>query len=62
MRFSHRKGLVDRESYVAQYIALVLFVIGIAALTDDLLAACAAGCGLVSLTLIMIDALQQELH
>jgi NhaP-type Na+/H+ or K+/H+ antiporter len=45
MRFSHRKGFVDRQSYVAQYIALVLFVMGIASTLgmDDLLAAFAAG-------------------
>lgn len=45
MRISHRKGLIDRESFVAQYIALAIFTIGIASSlgTDDLLAAFAAG-------------------
>ena len=47
MRFSHRKGFVDRQSYVAQYIALVLLVMGVAGTLgmDDLLAAFAAGMG-----------------
>lgn len=45
MKFSHRHGLVDRESYVAQYLALALFTIGVANTigSDDLLAAFAAG-------------------
>nr|GAT45594.1 predicted protein [Mycena chlorophos] len=45
MRFSHRKGFLDRQSYVAQYLALALFTIGIASTlgTDDLLAAFACG-------------------
>ena len=45
MRISHQKGFVDRQSYVAQYIALVLLVMGIASTLgmDDLLAAFAAG-------------------
>ena len=45
MRFSHRKGLIDRESFVAQYLALAIFTIGIVSTlgADDLLAAFAAG-------------------
>lgn len=45
MKCGLRRGFIDRESYVAQYIALVLLTIGIAGLlgTDDLLAAFAAG-------------------
>jgi len=45
MKLSHRKGFVDRESYVAQYLALAFFTIGIVSTigSDDLLAAFAAG-------------------
>jgi len=45
MKLSHRKGFIDRESYVAQYLALAFFTIGIASTigSDDLLAAFAAG-------------------
>ena len=45
MKLTHRKGLIDRESYVAQYIALTLFTVGITKTlgSDDLLAAFAAG-------------------
>ncbi|KAJ7144325.1 Sodium/hydrogen exchanger family-domain-containing protein [Mycena epipterygia] len=45
MKVSHRRGFIDRESYVAQYLALALFTIGIASTigSDDLLAAFAAG-------------------
>lgn len=45
MKFTHRKGFIDRESYVAQYIALTVLTIGIASTlgVDDLLAAFAAG-------------------
>ena len=45
MKLSHRKGYIDRESYVAQYLALALFTIGVARTlgSDDLLAAFAAG-------------------
>lgn len=56
MQISHRKGFVDRESYVAQYLALAFFTIGIASTigSDDLLAAFAAGLsyiiGLISLS------------
>jgi NhaP-type Na+/H+ or K+/H+ antiporter len=45
MRFAHRKGSLDQESYAAQYIALALFTTGaVNSLgNDDLLAAFAAG-------------------
>lgn len=45
MRYSRRQGYIDRESYVAQYIALALATVGLANLlgSDDLLAAFAAG-------------------
>ena len=45
MKLSHRKGFIDRESYIAQYLALAVFTIGIASTlgVDDLLAAFAAG-------------------
>ena len=45
MKFAYRKGLIDRESYVAQYLALALFTIGVVSTlgSDDLLAAFAAG-------------------
>ncbi|KAI0677102.1 Sodium/hydrogen exchanger family-domain-containing protein [Trametes maxima] len=48
LKFSHRKGFIDRESYVAQYLALTLFTIGITRTlgSDDLLAAFAAGTAL----------------
>jgi hypothetical protein len=51
MRFSHRHGFIDRESYVAQFLALALFTIGVASSlgTDDLLAAFAAGRRLYSI-------------
>jgi NhaP-type Na+/H+ or K+/H+ antiporter len=45
MKYSLRKHFIDRESYVAQYIALALLTIGLTNLlgSDDLLAAFAAG-------------------
>ena len=45
MKVSHRHGFIDRESYVAQYLATALFTIGITRTlgVDDLLAAYAAG-------------------
>ncbi|KAL4080378.1 Sodium/hydrogen exchanger family-domain-containing protein [Scleroderma yunnanense] len=45
MKQSHRKGFIDRESYIAQYLALAIFTIGVASTlgADDLLAAFAAG-------------------
>lgn len=45
MKFSHHKGFIDRESYVAQYLALAIFVTGLVSTigSDDLLAVFAAG-------------------
>ena len=45
LNFSHDRGFADRESFVAQYLALALFTIGVASSLgmDDLLAAFAAG-------------------
>ncbi len=45
LKMAQRNGLIDRESYVAQYLALALFTIGVARTlgSDDLLAAFAAG-------------------
>ncbi|KAF7331361.1 Na-H-Exchanger domain-containing protein [Mycena kentingensis (nom. inval.)] len=45
MSVSLRRGYIDRESYIAQYIALALFTIGVANTlgSDDLLAAFACG-------------------
>ena len=45
MKFASIKGFIDRESYVAQYLALALFTIGVVSTigSDDLLAAFAAG-------------------
>ena len=45
MKHSHRKGFIDRESYIAQYLALSIFTIGVASSigVDDLLASFAAG-------------------
>ncbi|KAI0949305.1 hypothetical protein AcW1_008956 [Taiwanofungus camphoratus] len=45
MKLSYRKGFINRESYVAQYLALTFFTIGITSTigSDDLLAAFAAG-------------------
>ena len=45
LNFSHERGLADRESFVAQYLALAVFTIGVASSLgmDDLLAAFAAG-------------------
>ena len=45
MKFTYRRDLIDRESFVTQYLALVLFTIGLARTLgiDDLLAAFAAG-------------------
>ncbi|KAI6125731.1 Cation/H+ exchanger [Pisolithus croceorrhizus] len=46
MKLSHRKGLMDRESYIAQYLALAILTTGITSSlgADDLLASFAAGC------------------
>ena len=45
MRFCERKDLIDRKSYVAQYVSLALFSVGTTTLlgSDDLLAAFASG-------------------
>jgi len=45
LNFSHDRGLADRESFVAQFLALALFTTGVASSLgmDDLLAAFAAG-------------------
>ena len=45
MKLSHRLGFIDRQSYVAQYLALAIFTIGVVSTigSDDLLAAFAAG-------------------
>lgn len=45
MRFCERKDLIDRKSYVAQYVALALFSVGSTTLigSDDLLSAFASG-------------------
>lgn len=45
MQFSERKGLIDRQSFVAQYVSLAILSIGICTLlgSDDLLAAFACG-------------------
>lgn len=48
MKFSHKRGFIDRESYVAQYLALAIFTTGVVRTigSDDLLAAFAAGCAI----------------
>lgn len=45
MKFTHRRGYIDRESYVAQYLAMAIFITGLVNFlgSDDLLAAFAAG-------------------
>lgn len=45
IKFSHNRGFTNRESYVAQYISLAIFVTGVVSTlgSDDLLAAFAAG-------------------
>ncbi|KAI9456621.1 Sodium/hydrogen exchanger family-domain-containing protein [Russula earlei] len=45
LKLAHRKGFLDRESYIAQYVALALFTVGATKSlgNDDLLAAFAAG-------------------
>jgi NhaP-type Na+/H+ or K+/H+ antiporter len=45
IKFSHKRGFIDRESYIAQYIALAIFITGVVSTlgSDDLLAAFAAG-------------------
>lgn len=57
MKFSQRMGFIDRESYVAQYLALSLFTIGVTSTigSDDLLAAFAAGLSLMTLQQLILD-------
>ncbi|KAG7091677.1 hypothetical protein E1B28_010697 [Marasmius oreades] len=45
MKYCQRRELIDRQSYVAQYISMALFTIGVCTLlgTDDLLAAFSCG-------------------
>ncbi|KAG5349562.1 hypothetical protein C0989_003112 [Termitomyces sp. Mn162] len=45
MKFSQQRGFIDRESYLAQYLALAIFIAGVVSTigSDDLLAAFAAG-------------------
>lgn len=45
MRCTHTRGYIDRESFVAQYLALTVFTVGVTTTlgSDDLLAAFAAG-------------------
>ncbi|TFY83679.1 hypothetical protein EWM64_g332 [Hericium alpestre] len=45
MKYTQNKGFIDRQSYVAQYLALAVFTIGVTSTlgSDDLLAAFAAG-------------------
>ncbi|KIK44638.1 hypothetical protein CY34DRAFT_22973 [Suillus luteus UH-Slu-Lm8-n1] len=48
MQISHSHRFIDRESYIAQYLALSVFTMGVASTigADDLLAAFAAGCAI----------------
>lgn len=45
LKLSHRKNFINRESFIAQYLALTIFILGVADTlgVDDLLAAFAAG-------------------
>lgn len=45
MKFSHNRGFIDQESFVAQYLALAIFTAGVVSTlgSDDLLAAFACG-------------------
>jgi len=45
MKLSYRKGFIDRESYITQFLGLSIFTSGVASTlgVDDLLAAFAAG-------------------
>jgi hypothetical protein len=49
MQISHSHRFIDRESYIAQYLALSIFTMGVASTigADDLLAAFAAGLHIV---------------
>ena len=57
MQFSHRHGLIDRQSYVTQYLSLAILVSGIVSTlgSDDLLAVFAAGRFLTSVHLVRPD-------
>ncbi|KAF8221515.1 Sodium/hydrogen exchanger [Tricholoma matsutake] len=48
MKYLYKRGFIDRESYITQYISLALLVTGIVCTigSDDLLAAFAAGCAI----------------
>ncbi|KAG1862573.1 Cation/H+ exchanger [Suillus subalutaceus] len=48
MNVSHKQGFINHGSYIAQYLALPIFTMGIASTigADDLLAAFAAGCAI----------------
>src|ERR1700722_15626091 len=56
-KISHRNGFIDRESVVAQSVALTFLTIGIATTigSDDLLAAFAAGLSLSQIRLTLLD-------
>lgn len=45
MKFFRKRGIINQESYITQYVAIALFVTGIVSTigSDDLLAAFAAG-------------------
>lgn len=64
LNFSHDRGLADRESFIAQYLALALFTIGVASTLgmDDLLAAFAAGTLSSFMSIIRIDHRQSCRH
>ena len=64
LNFSHDRGLADRESFIAQYLALALFTIGVASTLgmDDLLAAFAAGTLSSPTSIIRIDPRQSCRH
>jgi hypothetical protein len=51
MQISHSHRFIDSESYIAQYLALSVFTMGVASTigADDLLAAFAAGLHIVSM-------------
>jgi hypothetical protein len=59
--YAHQKGFLDRESYIAQYIALALFTAGAANSlgNDDLLAAFAAGVFALPHTVFLCSILRQ---
>lgn len=65
MKFSQTKGFIDRESYVAQYISLAIFTIGVTRTlgSDDLLAAFAAGLTpyVLVITDILIDIIYSDI-